>query len=60
MALAQLLKRIGHDACTRFAGPRATYGDRGETDAMWSVSISWQRTALRRAEGGVHDETFRP
>ena len=42
-ALAQLVKRIDYEACTRFASTTTTYGGRSEADVMWSAICMLQR-----------------
>ena len=34
-ALAQLVKRIDYDTCTRFSAACTTYDGRSEADVMW-------------------------
>jgi len=43
MALAQFLKRLGFEDCTRYAAPSMTYGDRPEADIIWSGVLTLQR-----------------
>ncbi len=42
-ALAQLAKRLDFDTCARFASLCTTYGDRAESDVMWSAIHLFQQ-----------------
>jgi len=42
-ALAQFVKRVDYDTCTRFASPTTTYNGRVEGDVMWSAICMLQR-----------------
>jgi hypothetical protein len=43
VALAQYVKRIGHEDVNKFASPCITYGGRSEADVMWSAVCVLQR-----------------
>jgi len=42
-ALGQLVKRIDYETCARFASVCWTYGNRAESDDMWSAICLLQR-----------------
>lgn len=48
MALARFCKRIHFETCVDFTSAFVTYGDRAESDVLWSA-VNLLRTALAEA-----------
>jgi hypothetical protein len=42
-ALAQFVKRVDYNTCTRFVNSTVTYNGRAEGDVMWSAICMLQR-----------------
>jgi hypothetical protein len=50
LALAQFVKRVDFETCSRFASLTLTYGGRSEVETIWCAVNSFQR---QLAEAGL-------